>query len=163
MRNAFSSVETTVDTSMESVFLRLKYNGVSVKQLDEQITGESTESIRGNGLYVISSLLNHTCRPNCQRTAFCNTVAVTCSTDIPAGAPICISYLDSIALTQDRDCRRDILKNWGFDCICIRCAQEEQKQKKEEDLLFNVGTSPEQRNDDDNDDPAERPALEEGL
>ena len=79
---------------------------------------------------VSSSLMNHSCLPNCKVSAVAEaaaqgitTVTVRALRDVAAGEELSITY---IGLNQGVRERREMLeKGYGFLCSCKRCAEEE--------------------------------------
>ncbi|KAG5931439.1 hypothetical protein E4U53_001770 [Claviceps sorghi] len=74
------------------------------------------------GVFPETSLINHDCRPNLAYFFDYNTLThyVHAITDIPPGAELTITYIDT---TQPRHTRADTLhRTWGFHCSCSQCS-----------------------------------------
>ncbi|KAG6027952.1 hypothetical protein E4U41_000812 [Claviceps citrina] len=74
------------------------------------------------GVFPETSRLNHDCRPNLAYYFDNNTLThyVHAITDIPPGAEISITYIDS---SRPREARMAQLRStWGFNCSCSQCS-----------------------------------------
>lgn len=74
----------------------------------------------GNGLFIETSRMNHSCTPNAQhsRNPHIQRQTVHAVRDICAGEEIAFSYIDPIACRGDR---RQALGPYGFTCTCAAC------------------------------------------
>uniref|UniRef100_A0A8C6V5R6 [histone H3]-lysine(4) N-trimethyltransferase n=1 Tax=Neogobius melanostomus TaxID=47308 RepID=A0A8C6V5R6_9GOBI len=73
----------------------------------------------GVGLYPSLSLLNHDCGPNCVMVFEGTKLHLRAIKDIELGDELTISYIDSMALTDDR--RKQLEEQYHFTCCCQRC------------------------------------------
>lgn len=73
----------------------------------------------GEALYLFSSCVNHSCKPNAiQRFEDNGRILIRSLEDISAGSEICISYCDAGRSTW---WRRNELYKYGFICNCPKC------------------------------------------
>ena len=79
----------------------------------------------GSALFALASLLNHSCDPNCEVVMhpFAH-VVVRAKRDLPAGAELTTSYVDTALGAGMRQAR--LLHGYGFACQCERCKAETQ-------------------------------------
>ena len=80
------------------------------------------------GLWFYSSLINHSCLPNCDYIGIGDFIFIVSIEDIPKGDELTISYVPNDIEYSERI---EKLKKWGFKCQCKLC-------KKEEELFKNV-------------------------
>jgi len=86
---------------------------------------------QGAGVYVASSLINHSCAPNILRFEEGSVVVFRAAIDIPANTELNISY---IGILDDVHVRRRWLDDgFHFHCMCPRC--------KKDDLAITKGRS----------------------
>ncbi|KAL3933357.1 MAG: hypothetical protein SGBAC_010436 [Bacillariaceae sp.] len=74
------------------------------------------------GLWLATSMFNHSCTPNAAWTPIGNQMMVYASKDIPKGSEVCISYVHVAASYQER---KERFSKWsggkGFACGCEWC------------------------------------------
>jgi hypothetical protein len=82
----------------------------------------------GYGLYPGASYFNHSCRPNIGKKREGNAWEFRALRDILPGEECCITYLggDEDELTVVERWSR-LKLYWGFDCVCIRCREEDRQ------------------------------------
>ncbi|XP_034043830.1 histone-lysine N-methyltransferase SMYD3 isoform X2 [Thalassophryne amazonica] len=73
----------------------------------------------GVGLYPSLSLLNHDCRPNCVMVFEGTKLQLRAVQDIAAEEELTISYIETSALTEDR--QRQLEDQYHFTCHCQQC------------------------------------------
>lgn len=73
----------------------------------------------GVGLYPSLSLLNHDCGPNCVMVFEGTKLQLRAVRDIKPGDEITISYVDPLALSEER--RKQLQEQYHFTCHCQRC------------------------------------------
>lgn len=73
----------------------------------------------GVGLYPSLSLLNHDCGPNCVMVFEGTKLHLRAVKDIEVGEELSISYIDSLALTDER--QKQLKEQYHFTCHCQRC------------------------------------------
>jgi len=82
-------------------------------------------SCEGLGLYSYLPLLNHSCNPNAaplkQPQDQDDRTSVIAIRDINPGEEISISYIDESVSLEDR---KEQLLDFGFDCQCEKCIEE---------------------------------------
>lgn len=83
------------------------------------ITNSELNSL-GTGIYVTSSLLNHSCDPNVCATFRGTRISVRAMRDISRGEEIRISYTDLMQLSADR--KRELSEGYMFECTCANCS-----------------------------------------
>ncbi|XP_063612071.1 SET and MYND domain-containing protein 4-like [Penaeus indicus] len=75
----------------------------------------------GGGVFVASSLLNHSCNPSVAAFSHGRTQVLRAVRHIPAGCPLTYNY-GSFYCTEDEDTRRSgLLKQYSFTCGCEAC------------------------------------------
>nr|XP_045593618.1 SET and MYND domain-containing protein 4-like [Procambarus clarkii] len=87
------------------------------------VTGHKERQMElcGRGVQTASSLLNHSCNPNCSDFWYGTSVIVRAIQFIPAGKSLTISYGLDIA-EDTRDSRRlRLMTNFHFTCTCEAC------------------------------------------
>lgn len=89
--------------------------------LKEQVT-VARES--GSAVYVLASMLNHSCIPNVGVGFPRNTheIRLTAERDIPRHEQLSVSYIDSDAPVAER--QRILEFSYGFRCECEKCQEE---------------------------------------
>ena len=79
-----------------------------------------------SGLFLLNSLLEHSCKPNLAAHWENNSLCFVAVRDIPAGSRATMSYLDLSEMALPGDDRRKILSDtWHFACCCEYCQQEQ--------------------------------------
>ncbi|XP_076012268.1 histone-lysine N-methyltransferase SMYD3 isoform X2 [Genypterus blacodes] len=73
----------------------------------------------GVGLYPSLSLLNHACKPNCVMVFEGTKIHLRAVQDVSPQEELTISYIDTLALTEDR--QRQLKDQYHFTCHCQRC------------------------------------------
>ncbi|KAG2392727.1 hypothetical protein C9374_011452 [Naegleria lovaniensis] len=78
-------------------------------------------NVIGSGLYVHTSLFNHSCVPNCTVLfdSKKNIYVRVINSNIKAGEPLTINYVDLLDVTPNRQHKLD--KQYHFTCQCPRC------------------------------------------
>jgi SET and MYND domain-containing protein len=116
-----------------AVLSRLHLNTFKVQNVllsldwDEGINAAAAalqEDSTGSALYLLASLLNHSCEPsvNVAWPANNGTAAFTAARDISAGEQLHVSYIDC---EQEVSTRQEFLAwSYGFRCRCAKCAEE---------------------------------------
>ena len=77
-------------------------------------------------LFKSSSMLNHSCEPNAYRSFYKNDSSVCfikATRDIEKDEEVTISYVDLLMNVKER--RESIRGQYGFECRCKRCLDEE--------------------------------------
>lgn len=84
------------------------------------------------GLWLLPSLINHSCLPNSRWLLVGNAIFIHASKAIGSGEEITIPYFDVLVplLRRQADC-----KNWGFKCKCKRCILEHSFRKFLEPII----------------------------
>ncbi|XP_078441136.1 SET domain protein 35 [Wolffia australiana] len=88
-----------------------------------EVLGKKKMMAAGVGLWLLASLVNHSCCPNARRLHVGDHLLVHASRDIKAGEEITFSYVDALAPLGKR--RTALAATWGFRCGCRRCEFEE--------------------------------------
>ncbi|KAK2854211.1 hypothetical protein Q5P01_006872, partial [Channa striata] len=91
--------------------------------------GELQET--GVGLYPSLSLLNHDCWPNCVMVFEGRKLQLRALRDISSAEELTISYIETLALTEDR--LRQLEDQYHFTCRCQRC------DSRDKDELMLIG------------------------
>lgn len=82
-------------------------------------------STRGQGIYTVGCLFNHSCQPNLQVAYACHndeTLSVTALRDIDAGEELCISYIEERMSFPKR--QEQLYEHYLFECGCPLCMAE---------------------------------------
>ncbi|OMO98251.1 hypothetical protein CCACVL1_04275 [Corchorus capsularis] len=82
------------------------------------ITGSQMEPL-GIGLYLVISLINHSCSPNTVLVFEGKEAVIRAVQQIQKGDEVFVSYIDTGAATMSR--QDDLLKQYFFTCTCSRC------------------------------------------
>ena len=72
-------------------------------------------------LYDNYSLLNHSCRPNCNSFCIGGTIVVLCMFNLLPGEELTVSYCEEFDLQPRRE---NLLSIWGIDCDCRLCEEQ---------------------------------------
>lgn len=76
------------------------------------------------GLYLIPSLINHSCHRNASRLIIGGAMLVHAARDIRKGEEITITYVSTVAPLRRRQ-KSSLAMKFGFTCKCKRCILEE--------------------------------------
>lgn len=77
----------------------------------------------GTGLYIESSIFNHSCRPNAGTCFIGNRQQIRAVDYIEQDAPIFVTYLDLATVHKER--YDHLLNCYFFKCQCIRCIEDD--------------------------------------
>lgn len=83
----------------------------------------SSNAVVGLGLFPTTSILNHSCVPNCFYSGMGGRMVVRTLRDIAAGEELCVPYIDLYQPRRDRMIELHTDKH--FVCTCERCRAEE--------------------------------------
>uniref|UniRef100_A0ACD5TU71 Uncharacterized protein n=1 Tax=Avena sativa TaxID=4498 RepID=A0ACD5TU71_AVESA len=86
----------------------------------------------GVGLWILPSLINHSCHPNARRTHVGDHAIVHASRDIKAGEEVTFPYFDVLTPVGKR---REAARAWGFECRCDRCRFEAEDTVLKQELV----------------------------
>ena len=102
-------------------------NGIAITGIHETETASpvtTVEQIRlGTALYPVTSLLNHSCDPNCIQTFVGNQIVVKVTRQIKANEELTISYgpmHNKMRSEQRQQCLKD---QYHFTCSCAKCKE----------------------------------------
>ncbi|XP_053602088.1 histone-lysine N-methyltransferase SMYD3 [Plodia interpunctella] len=103
---------------MMGLFGRMVINSFTILDID-------MNSI-GTGVYLASSIVDHSCDPNAVATFDGKTINIRALRDMPCldWNQIRISYIDLMQTPYER--QRELLENYYFLCQCDRCMDDEQ-------------------------------------
>ncbi|KPI89380.1 hypothetical protein ABL78_1506 [Leptomonas seymouri] len=93
-------------------------------------TGDLSHSSRGQGIYGVGCLFNHSCEPNLsvQYTASNDeTLSVVALRDIADGEELTISYIDTSLPHVER--QQQLFEHYLFECRCTRCLHKPEEGK----------------------------------
>ncbi|KAL2344521.1 hypothetical protein Fmac_005806 [Flemingia macrophylla] len=90
----------------------------------------------GVGLWLLPSLINHSCCPNARRLHVGDYLVVHASKDLKAGEEITFAYLDPLCGLGKR---KEMGVNWGIHCKCKRCRFEGEVFSKVEIREIEIG------------------------
>jgi hypothetical protein len=80
---------------------------------------------RGQGIYAVGCLFNHSCLPNLQvlySSENDETLTAVCLRDIAADEELCISYIQEDSPYRER--QQQLFEHYLFTCRCTKCLQE---------------------------------------
>lgn len=79
----------------------------------------------GSAVYLLASMLNHSCQPNVDVTFPGNDAMISfvAAMDVPKHTELCISYIDADMSTKARQERLQFA--YGFTCTCPKCVHGE--------------------------------------
>lgn len=96
------------------------YGRILINSFD--ITCNGYQSV-GVGLYLGASVLDHSCDPNAVAVFKGREIIIRTISQIEAPEDVRISYTDVLDSTEKR--RKNLAKQYYFDCTCPRCQDEE--------------------------------------
>ncbi|KAI5076312.1 hypothetical protein GOP47_0008377 [Adiantum capillus-veneris] len=91
------------------------------------------EESRLCALYLLPSLINHSCHRNASRLIVGGAMIIHAATDIRKGEEITITYVSTVAPLQRRQ-KSSLSMKFGFTCKCKRCRVEESLQNSLRDV-----------------------------
>ncbi|KAI3733659.1 hypothetical protein L6452_13108 [Arctium lappa] len=106
----------------------LDVNSLVEETFSSKFSGKNGD-YHGVGIWVLASFINHSCNPNAKRFHIGDHVIVHASRDIKEGEEITMGYFDVFSPLKNR---KEMVKNWGFDCHCKRCKFEDGISVKQE-------------------------------
>ncbi|KAL9642762.1 hypothetical protein ABK040_009839 [Willaertia magna] len=92
----------------------------------------------GSGIYLKSSLFNHSCTPNCTVT-FDKDKHIyirVIEENINIGDPLTINYVDLLDVTPNR--KEKLLKQYHFECNCTRCNNSKEERNENLEQMLKV-------------------------
>eukprot|EP00658_Telonema_sp_P-2_P042897 TRINITY_DN30860_c0_g1_i1.p1 TRINITY_DN30860_c0_g1~~TRINITY_DN30860_c0_g1_i1.p1 ORF type:complete len:242 (-),score=67.22 TRINITY_DN30860_c0_g1_i1:28-753(-) len=103
------------DTQLKLLHQSLKAEGKALKEMKS--------STRGQAIYNVGCLFNHSCHPNLEMQyddeKNDETLVALCLRPIKAGDEICISYIDEDMTFYER--QEQLAEHYLFDCGCSKC------------------------------------------
>lgn len=106
----------------------LDVNSILEDTISAKVLGKNAD-YQGVGLWILASLINHSCDPNVRRVHIGDYMVVHAARDLKAGEELCFAYFDVLLPLNNR---REMANNWGFRCKCKRCKFEESVVYKQE-------------------------------
>ncbi|XP_065859470.1 methyltransferase FGSG_00040-like [Euphorbia lathyris] len=106
----------------------LDVNSLVEASVSSKVLGKNKD-FYGYGLWVLASFINHSCIPNSRRLHIKDYILVHVSRDVKSGEEITLPYFDVLSPLEKR---KEMLKEWGFNCNCKRCKFEEETSMKQE-------------------------------
>ncbi|OIT33341.1 PREDICTED: uncharacterized protein LOC109206132 [Nicotiana attenuata] len=123
----------------EKIDMKKLLNILDVNSLVEELISSKVEGknsdVHGIGLWLLASLINHSCDPNVRRSHVGDHVMIHASRDIKAGEELTLAYFDVFSSYRSRE---EKAKNWGFICKCKRCKVENGVCSKQEMMEFEM-------------------------
>ncbi|XP_076952353.1 methyltransferase FGSG_00040-like [Bidens hawaiensis] len=123
----FSVLDGEIDVG--GILSILDVNSLVEETFSSKFSGKNGCEYHGVGLWVLASFINHSCNPNAKRYHIGDHVVVHASRDIKEGEEITLGYFDVFTPLKTR---KEMAKNWGFDCHCKRCKFEVDISSKHE-------------------------------
>jgi hypothetical protein len=89
-------------------------------------SGLTSSLYRTTGLWLKSSLINHSCDPTCRRSFLGDLQIIRAARELPAGTELTFSYLGTVgkAPEDSRSLNKRLLDGWGFECSCPICVED---------------------------------------
>lgn len=116
-RDAVSSLLS--ETSVASLAGRLILNAAGIVLPD---AGPGGGPLRGAGIFVLLSMMNHSCAPTAEAVfASSNCASLRTARDVEAGEALTLSYVPTEWPVVARRAR---LRHWFFECDCWLCETE---------------------------------------
>lgn len=112
--------ELTSEASIESLAGGFVLNAIGIKVPG---AGPCGSELRGAGVFVLLSTMNHSCSPSVEATFDdgCSTVTLRTIRAVAAHEPLTLAYVPT---DWSVNARRDRLRHWFFNCDCWRCEAE---------------------------------------
>jgi len=109
---------------INSFALRMDTRKISVASFAGSKYGESSKRIFspepiGIGLYLLGSLLGHSCVPNCSVKFLGRDLFIVAKEAISGISLATISYINTMSDTRTR--RSELMDNWSITCTCSLC------------------------------------------
>ena len=80
----------------------------------------------GTGVYLVASLMNHSCMPNCTVVFKGRTLELIATKEIPFGHIPDVGFITYVNSMDDTATRREQLEaTWHFKCDCCLCLDAE--------------------------------------
>jgi len=128
--NEMGNILSKVDMPSYEVFLNI-YSKILVNSFSLRSDRTSTPEHFGTGIYLVASLLNHSCSPNCTVVFQGRQLSIVATKDIPAeyipGVSF-ITYVNSLDDTKTR--QQQLTTTWHFTCDCSLCADTKFDKQK---------------------------------
>ena len=95
---------------------------------------DNPDAVRTIGMFPTVSLLNHSCRPNCEWSIMMNGQCQVRTVEfVPSGDEFTVAYIDT---NLPRQVRQSILKDTKhFDCRCLRCFEPLEDSDEQQECL----------------------------
>ena len=157
---------------------KIEGGDVELSLMTSSERGELEGLCSGVGIYATSSLVNHSCSPNCTVNPIAthnHTLHLNCISEMEPGSQLTINYLypncgvtnnPKIIFKEHRSLlqRREKLKRaWSFDCECSLCSGQECAIEKLIKMLENDKQSCQNSNENTYQDPSIETATEENI
>lgn len=85
----------------------------------------------GTGVYLVASLLNHSCKPNCTVVFQGRQLSVVATKEIPAGYIPNVAFITYVNSLDDTATRQEQLTStWHFTCRCSLCSNDKLDRQK---------------------------------
>eukprot|EP00611_Tribonema_gayanum_P021826 TRINITY_DN4283_c0_g1_i1.p1 TRINITY_DN4283_c0_g1~~TRINITY_DN4283_c0_g1_i1.p1 ORF type:complete len:658 (+),score=178.23 TRINITY_DN4283_c0_g1_i1:541-2514(+) len=124
--NAFAEVESGRMRPGPNEYLYGQYylpqitKVVEANRVQNRRDGSSSHIQRSTALYLLPSLINHSCLPNAAQVFVGNTLVITAARPIMAGEEVTIQYFDVLTTLEERQ----RMSGDAFTCACERCRFE---------------------------------------
>ena len=83
------------------------------------ISSEFSSEPFGIGLYLLGSLLDHSCAPNCNVKFLGRDLFIVAKEEVSCISLATISYVNTMNDTNTR--RAELMENWSLACTCSLC------------------------------------------
>ncbi|XP_071717464.1 methyltransferase FGSG_00040 [Rutidosis leptorrhynchoides] len=126
--------------STEKIDMNVMLSVLDVNSLVEETFSSKFSGKKGDyhgvGIWILASFINHSCHPNVKRFHVGDHVIIHASRNIKEGEEITLGYFDVFSPLK---ARKEMAKNWGFDCHCKRCKFESEMSLQHEMSEIEMG------------------------
>ncbi|BAT74491.1 hypothetical protein LR48_Vigan01g118400 [Vigna angularis] len=127
--------EVEVDVDMVKLVGILDVNSLTEDAVSANVLRRGNDCY-GVGLWLLPSLINHSCCPNARRLHVGDYLVVHASKDLKAGEEVTFAYFDPLCGLSKR---KEMSVNWCIHCKCKRCRFEGEVFPKQEIREIEIG------------------------
>jgi len=120
--NELGNILSKADMPSYEVFLNI-YSKILVNSFSLRSDRTSTPEHFGTGIYMVASLLNHSCVPNCTVVFQGRQLSIVATKDVPEGYIPNVAFITYVNSLDDTNTRQEQLSTtWHFKCECSLCS-----------------------------------------
>lgn len=128
--NELGNILSKVDMPSYETFVNI-YSKILVNSFSLRSDRTSTPEHFGTGIYLVASLLNHSCSPNCTVVFQGRQLSIVATKDVPSGYIPNVAFITYVNSLDDTSTRREQLKTtWHFTCDCSLCSNTKFDKQK---------------------------------